>query len=130
MLKGKRSAKVAFEIQAVVADAILNRIRDPRVGFVTVTGAELSQDLKHATIFISVMGDEKRRKGSLIALNYAKGFFQKVIGDQLKLRSTPNVKFILDKSIDEAMKIDAILKEIQTKDEEGTDAGDTAPDQG
>ncbi len=130
MLKGKRSEKIALEIQTTVADAIVNRIRDPRVGFVTVTGAELSQDMKYATIFISVMGDEKSRKGSLVALNYAKGFFQKVIADELKLRFTPQVKFILDRSIDEAMKIDSILQQIHSEEKERPDAGDIVPDQG
>lgn len=130
MLQGKRNQKVALQIKTAVADAIVHQIRDPRVGFVTVTDAELSDDLKHATVFISILGDEKQRKGSTIALNRAKGFFQKVIADQLRLRFTPRVKFILDTSIDEGMKIDKILQKIdEEKKEDGFDAGSTSTDQ-
>ncbi|MBN1492668.1 MAG: 30S ribosome-binding factor RbfA [Candidatus Omnitrophica bacterium] len=130
MLQGKRNRKVALQVKSAVADAIVHEIRDPRVGFVTVTDADLSQDLKYATIYISVMGDEKQRKGTLIALNYAKGFFQRVIATELKLRFTPKVKFLLDDSIDEAMKIDSILKKIHSESDDERSERDTSADQG
>ncbi|MFC1809738.1 30S ribosome-binding factor RbfA [Candidatus Omnitrophota bacterium] len=132
MLQGKRNQKVALEVKTAIADAIVHKIRDPRVGFVTVTDVDLSPDLKHATIYISVMGDEKKKKGSLIALNYAKGFFQKIVASKLHLRFTPKVKFIIDASIEEGMKIDAILRKIKSEedDNDSTDTDDTSTDQG
>ena len=128
MLYGKRNEKIALQIKGTIAEALIHEMRDPRIGFVTVTAVELSDDLKHAAVYVSVMGNDKEREGALIALNHATGFFQKTVAGNLTLRFTPKIRFVLDRSVDEGMKIDTILAQLRA--EEGPDgtADDTAHD--
>ncbi|MDD5217076.1 MAG: 30S ribosome-binding factor RbfA [Candidatus Omnitrophica bacterium] len=116
-MQGKRTARVAHLIQKELSQLILTRIKDPRLGFVTVTHVDITPDLKYATVFYSVMGNDKIKEDSQLALSKASGFLQHEIGDILKLRYTPKLLFKFDDSLDQGFAIDRVLKEI--KDKEG-----------
>ncbi len=91
-------------------------IKDPGLGFVTVTSIEVSKDLRHAKAFISCMGTESQKKKCLYSLIKAKGYIQKELGQRLSMKFIPDVKFILDSSLDHLMHIDAVLKKIKEDD--------------
>ena len=111
-MQGKRVDRVGHLVQQEMSRLILSRVKDPRVGFVTVTHVKMTADLKSAVVFVSVMGEEKIRLSTIEALDHARGFFQHEIGDALKLRFTPRIQFELDRSIDHSMEIDRILRTI------------------
>ncbi|MBU1864692.1 MAG: 30S ribosome-binding factor RbfA [Candidatus Omnitrophica bacterium] len=121
MAQKRRVARVAEVIRMELAGLILNELKDPRVGFVTVMGVEVTPDLREAKVFISVMGTEKEKKSTLIALNNARGFLQHMISEAIRLKSTPLLHFKLDDSIDQSIKIDGILKTIEEQDKNEKD---------
>ncbi|OGX06229.1 MAG: ribosome-binding factor A [Omnitrophica bacterium RIFCSPLOWO2_12_FULL_50_11] len=115
-MQGKRAERVATLIKHELAEAISRRIRDPRVGFVTVTDVRVSEDLKYARVFYSVMGNEAEKQGTAEGLERARGFFQREIAKALKLRFTPHLAFSRDDSIDEGLKVDTIIRKIHEED--------------
>lgn len=115
-MQGKRIDRVGHLIQMELSQLILHRVKDPRLGFVTITHVSVTPDLKSANVFFSALGDRKVRKDSLTALEKAAGFLQKEIGSALQLRFTPRLKFQIDDSLDRGMEIDKVLREIH-KDE-------------
>ncbi len=104
-MPGFRKERIEKEIRMIVADALLKEVKDPRIGFVTVMGAKLNKDKSAVTVSVSVMGDDKSKKKSMIGLNSAKGFFQYKIGRELKMRNTPKIVFQLDSSIEEGVEM-------------------------
>lgn len=130
MLHGKRNQKIAFEIKTVIAEAIIQEMRDPRIGFLTVTDVDLSPDLRNAVVYISVFGEDKDKKKALRALTYARGFFQTAIAQKLQLRFTPKISFALDPSAEEGAKIDAIINKLHSeRDTDGRESSDISEDQ-
>ncbi|MCM8775469.1 MAG: 30S ribosome-binding factor RbfA [Candidatus Omnitrophica bacterium] len=115
-MQGKRTLRVAHLVQMELSRLILSKMRDPRLGFVTVTHVAMSPDLKSARIFYSVMGNEKNKKDSKIALEHARGFLQKQIAMGLKLRYTPKLVFEEDDSLDQGMKVDRVIHEIHRRE--------------
>jgi len=113
-MQGNRKERVGHLIQMELSEQILHRVKDPRVGFVTITHVSVTPDLKSACVFVSVLGDEKKKKESLRGLEQASGFLQRQIGTNLKLKYTPHLHFKLDSSIDRGMEIDKILRDIKT----------------
>ncbi|MBN2401434.1 MAG: 30S ribosome-binding factor RbfA [Spirochaetes bacterium] len=99
-MPGYRKERLEKQIRMIVADALIKDIKDPRIGFVTVTGAKLNKDKSAVVVSVSVMGDEKSKNKSMIGLNSAKGFFQYKIGREMKMRNTPKIVFKLDSSIE------------------------------
>ena len=97
---------------------IASKLKDPRIGFVTVTDVEVTGDLQQATVFITVLGDDKKRRETLKGLVQAKGFMRTEIGQRIRLRKTPELMFELDKSFDYGNKIDNLLKQIKTEEVE------------
>jgi ribosome-binding factor A len=104
-MPGFRKERIEKEIRMIVADALLKEVKDPRIGFVTVMGAKLNKDKSAVTVSVSVMGDDKSKKKSMIGLNSAKGFFQYKIGRELNMRNTPKILFQLDSSIEEGVEM-------------------------
>ena len=102
-MPGYRKERIEKEIRMIVADALLKDIKDPRIGFVTVTGAKLNKDKSVAVVSVSVMGDDKSKKKSMMGLNSAKGFFQFKVGRGLQMRNTPKIIFELDTSIEDGV---------------------------
>jgi ribosome-binding factor A len=106
-----RMRRVDEAVRAVLSEAIATDMKDPRIGFVTVTAVETSPDLRHATVFVSVLGDEDARAGSLRGLENARGFLQRRVASELRLKHTPTLEFAYDPSIDQGLRITQILDE-------------------
>ncbi len=117
MLPYKRSERVGDLIREEVADLIMYKLKDPRIGFVTVTGVEMTADLKLARVFVSVMKEEEREV-TLEILNASKNFIRSNLSKRLRMKFIPAIEFRLDTSIEYGFKIDKLLKEIQEKDED------------
>ena len=110
-----RTERVSELILQEVSLIIRNEVKDPGVGFVTLTSVEVSSDLRNAKIFISVMGDEKEKSTSLRALNRARGFIRSSFGGKVRLKYLPEMRFYLDRSLDRVKRINEILREIDDK---------------
>lgn len=116
MLAGKRAVRVGDQILKEIAILLLNRVKDPRVQGVTMTGINLSNDLKLARVYFSVMGNKSDIERALAGLNSAKGFIKREIGLRMQLRYVPEIKFLHDASLESGSHLDRIFEEIQ-KDE-------------
>jgi ribosome-binding factor A len=106
-----RMRRVDEAVREVLSDAIAKDLRDPRVGFVTVTGVKTSPDLRHARVYVSVLGDEQVRSDSLAGLRSAHGFLQSRVASELRLRHTPLLEFDYDASVDRAMRLTDLMQE-------------------
>lgn len=113
----KRSDKVGEEIHKIISELLIRGLKDPRIGFITITGVKMTPDMRQATAYFTVHGTEEDRKNSEAGLNSAKGFIRKEIGQALKMRFTPEVFFRYDTSMDYGQHIESILKEIGAKDD-------------
>ncbi|MFD1066267.1 30S ribosome-binding factor RbfA [Oceanobacillus locisalsi] len=107
-----RAHRVAEQMKKEMGDILSRKIKDPRVGFVTVTDVEVTGDLQQAKIFISVLGDEKKKQETLLGLAKAKGFIRSEIGKRIRLRKTPELSFEFDEAIEQGNRIDAILRDL------------------
>jgi ribosome-binding factor A len=117
-MKRRRPEIVGDEMQKVISTIIATRLKDPRVPFMTsVTGVKMSPDLAHATVFISVYGDEKTKKDAMDALEHAKGFIRYEAVQEIKLRVAPELHFKLDNTLDEAARMDALIAKTIADDE-------------
>lgn len=110
----KRLQQVGDTIQRVLGEVIQYEIKDPRVGFATVTGVEVSGDLQHATVSISVMGDEAEKAATMEGLQRARGFMRKRVAEELRhMRYIPDLHLKLDTSLDYSIKIAEVFREIE-----------------
>jgi ribosome-binding factor A len=107
-----RMRRVDEAVRAVLSDAIAKDLQDPRVGFVTVTGVKTSPDLRHARVYVSILGDEAVRAESLAGLRSARGFLQGRVAAELTLKHTPAIVFEFDESVDRGMRITQLLEDI------------------
>lgn len=108
----RRTERVEALMLEELGRLLLTKLKDPRVGFVTVTKVEASMDLKSARVYYSVMGSGKEKADTQAALEHATGFLQREVAQALKLRYAPKLLFRLDESLDEAMRIDKIIRDI------------------
>jgi len=92
---------------------ILARIKDPRVGFVTVTDTEVSPDLRHAKVFVSILGSDEERKSALVGLQSARGFVRRELHGEVSLRHIPELSFFLDPTLDRAMRVADLLQKAE-----------------
>ena len=116
-MASSRMRRVDEAMRVVLSDAISKEILDPRVGFVTVTGVKTSPDLRHARVYVSVLGDEETRRTSLEGLQSAQGFLQARVAGALRLKHTPSLSFIYDESVDHGMRITELIKKESDADE-------------
>lgn len=107
-----RPNRVGEQMKKELSDIIGRKIKDPRIGFVTVTDVQVTGDLQQAKVFISVLGDEEQRENTLKGLAKAKGFIRSEIGQRIRLRKTPEIQFEFDESIDYGNRIETIIHEI------------------
>jgi ribosome-binding factor A len=120
--------KVNELIREVVAEAVVD-LKDPRIGFLTITGAETSPDLRHAVIFYSVLGSDQEKADTAEALDHASSRIQRAIGSETRLRYTPKLTFRVDPSIDEGLRISRILAEMaEAEDQDDQDEEDVRED--
>ena len=111
-MSSRRLEKAAAAIREVVSMAILAELKDPRVRDVTVTFVEVSPDLRHAKVHVSVMGDEGRQKLTLRGLQSAAGFLQAKIAERIDIRYTPKLRFLLDQGVKRSIAVARILQEV------------------
>ena len=104
-----RLRRVNEAVRQVLSDAITQDLKDPRVGFVTVTAVDVSPDLRHARVYVSVLGDASDKEGSLDGLAAAHGYLQRRIAGELRLKHTPTLNFAIDDSIERGMRISELI---------------------
>ena len=105
--------RVDEAIRQVLGDAVHADLKDPRVGFITVTDVRTSADLRHARVYVSVLGDAQQRQASLDGLRSAHGFLQSRVARELRLKRTPTLEFTYDDTTDRAMRVGALIDEIE-----------------
>ncbi|NPV13891.1 30S ribosome-binding factor RbfA [candidate division WOR-3 bacterium] len=113
-----RDLRVADAIRDIVADIVLTKLSDPAIGFVTITRCSLSRDLRNATVYFSVMGDESQRQRSRTRLEHARRFIRRLLGQRLKMKFLPELHFELDEILIEEQRIGEILDQLNPEEEE------------
>jgi ribosome-binding factor A len=113
----RRPEQVAEALRQVVTDALMREVRDPRVGFVTVTGVLVTNDLSHATVSVSVPGDDTARDRAMEGLRSAAGFLRSRAAKTLTTRTVPELHFELDRGLAHAARIDELLNEIRREEQ-------------
>lgn len=108
-----RPKRLASLVQAAVASALASAVKDPRVGFVTVTGAHVAPDASYATIHVSVLGSDEAKAAAMDGLESARGFLRTHLARALPLRVAPELRFVLDRTLERAARIDHLLAEIK-----------------
>ena len=126
MPQHQRSDRVAAAIREEVANFLAEGVKDPRVtALVTVTGVEMTRDLRHAKVFVSIMGEDSQRASTIEGLTSVQGFLRSRLARSLSLRVAPEVQFVMDESVARAARIETLLNQIRT-----TPTGDSAGDDG
>lgn len=118
MYRYKRSERVQELILEEISKLIQFELKDPRIGFVTVTHIDLTSNLKHAKVFVSIMGDTRKKDESLLGLESAKGFIRGQLGKRLYLKAIPELDFKLDTTAEKVEKITKIIREIHEEEDE------------
>jgi ribosome-binding factor A len=126
----ERMRRVNESVRAVLAEAVLE-LKDPRIGFVTVTGVTTSPDLRTATVYVSVLGSERKRELSLAGLAAARGPLQARLASELRLKRTPTLTFEYDPSVERGVRMTRLIDELAPDDDpDGSPGGDGgAPDE-
>lgn len=127
-MKHHRVARVSEVIREVASETILFKVSDPRVRHVTVTRVEVSADLQHAKVYVSIMGTPARQKKALAGLQNAAGFIQSQLGDRMKTRYTPSLRFFLDQGIKQSVEISRLINEALGRNPTEADADQTGDD--
>jgi ribosome-binding factor A len=118
-----RPTRVAEEIRKLVAELLMDGVKDPRIGFVSVMGVKMSPDLAYADVYVSLFGSDKEKKDSLVGLQRSSGWIRREIGKQLRMRVTPEIRFIMDKTLDDAYRLEEKFKEIHAEQGNHDDSG-------
>ncbi|WP_102262228.1 30S ribosome-binding factor RbfA [Mesobacillus jeotgali] len=116
---GHRVNRVGEQMKKELGDIISRKIKDPRVGFVTVTDVQVTGDLQQAKVYISVLGDEQQREDTLKGLAKAKGFIRTEIGQRIRLRKTPELIFEFDETMAYGNRINSLIHELQRDEQPG-----------
>ena len=116
MLAGKRNKKVGDLLLREIADLLIKKVRDPRVQGVTLSGIEMSQDLKHAKIYYSVLGGDQEVQKAQQGLDRAKGFIKREAGHRLNLKYVPEIQFRHDPSLDHGDHLERLFQKIKTEE--------------
>jgi ribosome-binding factor A len=127
-MSSRRVLKVAEAIREVVSMSILTELRDPRISDVTVTYVEVSGDLRHAKVHVSVMGSEAKQKLSLRGLQNAAGFLQQKVARRIETRYTPQLTFLLDQGVKHSLEVSRLLSELLPADPQ-TSQAESSPQQ-
>jgi ribosome-binding factor A len=116
-MTNKRAIRVGELLKEEISQIVLREMKDPRIGFVSVTDVEVSGDLRHAKVFISVYGSDKEKEETLEGLQQAQGFVRKLVGERIKIHHTPEIIFRYDDSIENGVHISEIIKELKESGE-------------
>ena len=112
-----RIDKVNQAVKREVSSIIHGELKDPRLQFVTITQVEVTKDLQHAKIYFSVLGDQKSAEKADLGLNSAKGFVRRLVGQRIRMRYTPEIEFIYDRTVEYGVRIEQALEEIKHESE-------------
>jgi ribosome-binding factor A len=123
----KRAERVSDQIKREVSQIIERLLKDPGIGFVTITDVEMTDDLREAKIFYSVLGNEQKKRDTKIALGRATSFIQAEIGKRIRIKHTPIISFQYDKSIEYGARIEELIKKIH-QENEGQNQADSKSD--
>jgi ribosome-binding factor A len=121
-MEGKRSEKVADLIHKEISEMLVKTIKDPRIGFVTITRVAVSEDCRSAKVYFSVAGTPEERERSIKGLSSAKGYVRKELGRRIRLRYTPEIIFKFDPSIEYAIHIGEVMRQLKKDEETDEDA--------
>lgn len=110
----RRQERVSSRIQEEISELLQKRIRDPRLTYVTVTGVEITADLKLATVFVTALGDQKSRREALAGLQHASRYIRRELAQRLQMRFAPDLRFILDDSWERVARVEALLEKLQS----------------
>ena len=108
-MSSDRMRRVDEAIREVLSDAVGQGLKDPRIGFVTVTDVKTSPDLRHARVYVSVLGTEDEREASLDGLRSAHGFLQRRVAGELRMKHTPTLDFVYDDSVERGMRLSELI---------------------
>ena len=125
-MQSQRSHRVGEQIQKEISALLIKGLKDPRIGFVTITAVEMTPDLHLARVYFTVMGDEKARRESEAGLNHSIPYIRRELGKRLRMRYTPDLLFHFDTSIEYGNRIDALLDEV--REHKDDDQDDSAKD--
>lgn len=114
-----RPRAVGNFLKREIAQILAQEVRDPRLGFATVTRIEVSPDLKHARVYVSVYGTEREREESLAALTRARGYIQHRLSPRIRLKYMPELSFVIDRSVEYSIHIDEMLDRIEDEKRDG-----------
>ena len=116
MADAARAARLADRIKVIVAQALERRVKDPRLGFVTLTDSRVTNDLQHATLYYTVYGDQTQREDTARALESAKGVLRSEVGRNITARLTPTLTFVADEIPADAARLESVLRAAREKD--------------
>jgi ribosome-binding factor A len=109
-MSSERMRRVDEAVRQVLSDAVAQDLQDPRIGFVTMTSVKTTPDLRHARVYVSVLGDDAQREATLAGLRSAHGALQRRLARELRLKHTPTLEFLYDDTTDRAMRLEEILQ--------------------
>ena len=115
MTQGSRTSRVSEEFREILAEEI-PKLKDPRVGFVTITGVRVTPDLRHAVVSYTVLGDEKERRASAAGLRSATAHLRQVVGHQVRLKTLPALEFEEDEAVHTADRVEELLRELHREE--------------
>jgi ribosome-binding factor A len=118
----RRRRQVGDLLRDEISSIIQRGLKDPRIGFASITRVDVSPDIRYATVFVSVLGTAEEQSESLVALNNASGYIRHELGPKLTMRSIPNIRFRLDKSMEHAENVQRLLSEIDIPEESSEDS--------
>jgi ribosome-binding factor A len=113
-----RPKRVGEQVRKEIAALVIKGLKDPRIGFVSVTEARMSPDLRYANVYVSLFGGEAERKSSLIGLRQASGWIRREVGKRLRLRFSPEIRFFEDTTIDAAFRLEEVFRQIHAEEGE------------
>lgn len=119
-----REKRAGELVRQEIANLLTSGLKDPRIGFVSVMHVRMSADLRYANVYVSLLGDERARTSSLVALRNSAGWLRGQIGRRLRMRYAPEIRFFEDTSVDEAFRLEEIFREIHSEEEDQENAGD------
>jgi ribosome-binding factor A len=112
-----RMRRVDEAVRQVLTDAVAQDLQDPRIGFVTMTSVKTTSDLRHARVYVSVLGDESQRAATLAGLQSAHGALQRRLAQELRLKRTPTLEFIYDDTTDRAMRLERLIEQVVERED-------------
>ena len=118
-MTSNRPAKLAGTLKKRISQIIQRELRDPRIGFITITDVDVTPDLRYVRVYFSVLGDEKAKKSAIIGLTRAAGYIRQLIAKDIKLRFVPEIVFKFDETLEQQQRIGELLEWIRREDEQG-----------